>query len=273
MGVKTSESYRLEQALEEVRQNEEFKANIFENTFKDVENSDDKKDVMILIREKLSYVTLWDYQLVYVKWSKLNDKFKKIWQFIIDQKFSSEYTKTLINNLNDLSIYLSIYKLDTIDPDTKAAAFKKVNEVIKDFSLNFKNAKRKISIKKTNPIIPTTPKTTITNTIKTPVTEAIKPVVNEPVIQNPISNEVKNTSTPIVQSTTLKKLQYRVNIDNIYLKADPYWKANVWILQKWDIVQQITQLHEKWFFKVKVINSSSLEEWSEGYIFFKYLIK
>jgi hypothetical protein len=58
MGVKTSESYRLEQALEEVRQNEEFKANIFENTFKDVENSDDKKDVMILIREKLSYVTL-----------------------------------------------------------------------------------------------------------------------------------------------------------------------------------------------------------------------
>ena len=38
------------------------------------------------------------------------------------------------------------------------------------------------------------------------------------IYQNPISNEVKNTSTPIVQSTTLKKLQYRVNIDNIYCK-------------------------------------------------------
>jgi len=273
MWVKTSESFRLEQALEEVRKNEEFKADIFENTFKDVENSDDKKDVMVLIREKLSYVSLWEHELVYVKWSKLNEKFKKIWQFIIDQKFSSEYTKELISNLNDLIIYLSIYKLDTIDPDTKASVLKKINEVIKDFSTNFKNAKRKISIKKTNPIIPTIPKPTITNTIKTPVTETIKPVVNEPVIQNPINNEVKNTSTPIIQSTTLKKLQYKVNIDNIYLKADPYWKANVWILEKWDIVQQVTQLHEKWFFKVKVIQSSSLKEWSEGYIFLKYLTK
>ena len=228
---------------------------------------------MVLIREKLSYVSLWEHELVYVKWSKLNEKFKKIWQFIIDQKFSSEYTKELISNLNDLIIYLSIYKLDTIDPDTKASVLKKINEVIKDFSTNFKNAKRKISIKKTNPIIPTIPKPTITNTIKTPVTETIKPVVNEPVIQKPISNEVKNTSTPIIQSTTLKKLQYKVNIDNIYLKADPYWKANVWILEKWDIVQQVTQLHEKWFFKVKVIQSSSLKEWSEGYIFLKYLTK
>lgn len=273
MSVKTSESYRLEQALEEVRKNEEFKANIFENTFKNVENSDDKKDVMILIREKLSYINLWDYQLINIKWSKLNDKIKKIWQFIIDQKFSSEYTKKLINNLNDLSIYLSINELDSIDPDTKTAVLKKINEVIKDFSLNFRNAKRKISIKKTTPIIPTTPKPNIINTIKTPVTEAIKPVINETVIQNPISNELKNISTPVNQNITLKKLQYRVNIDKIYLKADPYWKKDVWILQKWDIVQQITQLHEKWFFKVKVINSSSLEEWIEGYIFLKYLTK
>ena len=47
MWVKTSESFRLEQALEEVRKNEEFKADIFENTFKDVEKA--KKE-----REKIS---------------------------------------------------------------------------------------------------------------------------------------------------------------------------------------------------------------------------
>ncbi|MDD2907278.1 MAG: DUF1800 family protein [Candidatus Gracilibacteria bacterium] len=265
MGVEQSETYRLEQAVEQMREKEEYKAQIYDTTFKNSENLSDKKSVLNLLLEKISYVEIGNYKLANIEGSPINTKLSKIGQFIIDQNFSKEYTQKLINNLNDLLVYISISKMGNIDSDTKANALKKLNEVIRDFSINFKNARKKIKIKKV-----------VNNDIE-PTGKNIIQIKNTQTKVNEQKEIIKTNNTIQKQTTTnefkLKTLQFKVNVDNLYLKADPYWKENVGILEKGDIVEQITQLHEKGFFMIKVIKSKNLKEGTTGYIFSKYLSK
>jgi len=89
---------------------------------------------------------------------------------------------------------------------------KKINETVRDFSTNFKNSRKKI-------------KKVVNNDDKTPNNNTVENT------NTTSTNTVKNTikEAPIVEQneTKLKSLQFRVNIENIYLKADPYWVNNV----------------------------------------------
>lgn len=262
MWVMQSESYRLENALEEVREKEEDKAKIFDQTFLNNDNINDKTNVLILIREKISTYNIWEYKINFIQWSNINNQIKALAEYIINQNFEKEYTKKLIDNINELAIYIWIYKLD-IDKETKDIVLKKLNEIIKHVSINFRDAKRNKNISK---------KPKINNNINNTTQEKEKVTVQKE--QETINKKVESRVEEKTNNNILNnELVYKVNIANIHLKWDPYWKTNVWILQQWDIVEQITQLHEKWFFKIKVIKSNNVKEWTEGYIFLKYLTK
>jgi len=113
---------------------------------------------------------------------------------IINQKISNEYKTKLITNLNDIIVYSSVYKLDKVDAATKNSALKKLNETTRDFGINFRNSKKKI--------------TTINNNTE-PTNNNV--IVKETTIQK---QEVKDLN----DNTKLKKLQYRIKTANIYLK-------------------------------------------------------
>ncbi len=138
-----TETYRLEQALEQLREKEEFKADIFDETFYNYNNTLDKKEVLILLREKLSYSDLDWHKLVYIKWSKYNSKFKKIWNYILEQDISQKYKNILIENLNSLIVNIAIYKLEWIDIETKEITKTEIQKIAKDFNSNFKKSKKK----------------------------------------------------------------------------------------------------------------------------------
>lgn len=248
MWVEKSESYRLEQQIEKTRLEEEIKANNYDIN-NNLNNSNNENQLIWLIKDKISYINVGNYQIIQIKDSKLNENFKKVWNLIINQKISNEYKTKLITNLNDIIVYSSVYKLDKVDAATKNSALKKLNETTRDFGINFRNSKKKI--------------TTINNNTE-PTNNNV--IVKETTIQK---QEVKDLN----DNTKLKKLQYRIKTENIYLKWDPYWKTDVWLLKSGDIVEQITQLHEKWFFKIKVISSNTTKIWTEGYIFIKHLSK
>lgn len=273
-----TETYRLEEAIEQLREKEEFKADIFDETFYNYNNTLDKKEVLILLREKLSYSDLNWHKLVYIKWSKYNSRFKKVWNYILSQDISQKNKNLLIDNLNTLIVNIAIYKLKWIDEKTKDITRSEIQKIAKEFNSNFKKAKkRKITIKKTYP-----KKEKIVNKELT----AEKDTVKNPVIENKVESKEDERvikKEPNTNTEDIKKDEqaidfnnqfiYKVSIDKIYLKADPYWKNNLGVLEKWDIVEQITLPHSKGFFKIKIIDSKNIKKWTEWYIFVKYLTK
>ncbi|MDD3144606.1 MAG: DUF1800 family protein [Candidatus Gracilibacteria bacterium] len=256
MGLGETDVYRLEQNIEKERELTEQKDMLYNNIIKSSPEIQNKDSIISTLLDKISYIQLGNFKLTNIKGSGINESVKKIGEFIISQNFSIASTQLLIDNLNDLVVYVSMYKVGNLDADTKALVLKKINETVRDFSTNFKNSRKKI-------------KKVVNNDNKTPNNNIVVNTNNT----NTIKNTTKETAVVVQSETKLKSLQFRVNIENIYLKADPYWVNNVGILEKGDIVEQITQIHEKGFFMIKVIKAKNLKEGTTGYIFSKYLSK
>ena len=142
----TTETYRLEQAVEQLREKEEYKAEVYDQTFEEIDNITDKKNVLVLLREKLSYVFLNDYKLVHIKEATYNKAFEKIWIFILSQWFSWEYETKLIDSLNDLILNIAMYKLDSLDDATKKIIKNNILEIVKVFQEVYTEAKKEKTI-------------------------------------------------------------------------------------------------------------------------------
>ncbi len=109
-----------------------------------------KKEVLILLREKLSFVKVWNYDLIHIKKSKLNTIFVKIAKLIIKKNFINKTEIQLFNNLNKVIIYSAINELENIDKITKdknkVLLKKSIQNLVKPFKKH--NTKKKIVLKK-----------------------------------------------------------------------------------------------------------------------------
>lgn len=84
------------------------------------EKYDSEKSVLILLREKMSSVLIWEYKLIHIKNSTLNKNFEKIWNIILKRNYSKEKTSKLFEILNNIIIYSAINKLENIEIEIKA---------------------------------------------------------------------------------------------------------------------------------------------------------
>jgi uncharacterized protein (DUF1501 family) len=115
----------IELAYIELKIKEEEKAKIYEDLFEieienevidsDLFNKISQKDILILLREKLSSIYIEWYKLVHIKNSNLNKKFEKIWNLIINKNFSENKTEELFKYLNEVIVYSAIKDLDNLD--------------------------------------------------------------------------------------------------------------------------------------------------------------
>lgn len=278
-----TETYRLEQAVEQLREKEEYKAEVFDETFVDNDNITDKKNVLVLLREKLSYIFLNEHKLVHIKEANYNKSFEKIGIFVLSQWFSDEYEAKLIEKLNDLILNIAMYKLDSLDEATKLIIKENILETIKVFKEIYTEAYRNKKIVTItsddeeideNEII--TEKTNNTE-IQEEQNSQTEEKTNTWVIKNVDNNQTEDNKndTQTVNEDWIYEIYnpylFVVNYDNVPVLWDVYWNSVIWYLQEWDIIEQTTQLHSSGFFKVKIRKSDSFETWTEGYVFIKYL--
>ncbi len=233
------------------------KENLDKDLSKDIEeeliNEEKNNSETIKIWDKyFEYEDKWDYILLKLDNEKYYNIYLKIIDFIIKKKFDNNTTNSLIEKLNNLMWNIIIYKTKNIDLETKnkskiaiienADAFNKIyKKAVLDKKIRNIYYKKEIKTEESNNVVET------------------KENINDMVDNNDKIN--------------LSYYQYYVESDSVLLMKDAYWKESIWFLEKWDIVEQTTQLHEKWFFQIKVIKSKNLENWTIWYIFKKHLTK
>jgi len=233
------------------------KQNLDKDLSKDIEeeliNEEKNNSETIKIWDKyFEYEDKWDYILLKLDNEKYYKIYLKIIDFIIKKKFDNNTTNSLIEKLNNLMWNIIIYKTKNIDLETKNKSKIAIIENADAFNKIYKKA---VLDKKIRNIY---------------YKKEIKTEENDNLL------ETKEDKKDIVDSndkTTLSYYQYYVESDSVLLMKDAYWKESIWFLEKWDIVEQTTQLHEKWFFQIKVIKSKNLENWTIWYIFKKHLTK
>ena len=134
---------------------EEIEAQKIEDKLNEYES---RKSILILLREKLSFITIWDYELIHIKASKQNKIFQAIAKVVIRKHFSTEKTNYLMKALNNIVMYSAINNLESIDKYTK-----KTNKILlkNEIKKLVKKYKEKSIIKKVE-----TKKETISEKIK-----------------------------------------------------------------------------------------------------------
>ena len=133
--AKIYESLFTDEVIEEINKKDN---STLENQFKNIES---KKEILILLREKLSIKMIWAYELVYIKNSKLNDVFEKIAKLIIKKDFDKETEKLSFENLNKVIIYYAINELENIDSQTKEKNKSLLKQSIKELIKPFQKKK------------------------------------------------------------------------------------------------------------------------------------
>ena len=261
-----------------------------------------KQDALIQdkLRGKLLTKKIWNYRLYYIKDSLLLPKFEKLFKFVLASGFTKDKEKILIDELNKVVIYLAFYKEKWISETLKNNYKTSLVDSLKNFANNYKKFKNnsrkkvynkvynKVDNKDTKKVISKNTKFLDNNTnVNWMTLEERKEYIRNKIKKlkewkkiNSVEKKVKPESRIVekIQEIKDKKLLnnpylYKIWTHAIKLKADPYWKKDIALLVKWDIVEQTTSLHEKWFFKVKVIKSKNWYEWVEWYIFKKHLTK
>ena len=203
---------------------------------------------------KIKYI--WNYQIFYLtekKYNKYNKVFEEIAKIIINKNYKWIDTKArLIDILNSIITYFAIYKeTPSLRKKLRSTIIEKIIQLDKLYKENLIRKNKTISYKKIT-----------------------KPEVKNNTTKIQKSHTRNKTTINKTKNNTSKYKLYSVAVHSIWLKADPYWRRNVWILKYGDVVQQLTPLYRKGFFKVKVIKSYDVRMvWEEGYIFRKYLRK
>lgn len=214
---------------------------------------------------------IWLYKLLYLdnkKYIRYNKAFEKLTNFILSKKYKDVWFKArFMDDLDAFIIYFAVYKENPkLRKQLKNILILKAKELDKMYKRNVlpssKNIKKVSNIKKIHIIKKENNEVKITKK------------KNKNIIKEKINHKkIKSIKKEQTEFNILKDI-YLVAIHSIKLKADPYWKRTNAYLYNWDIVQQLTQLHPKWFFKVRVIKSKYKKyEWKEWYIFRKYLRK
>lgn len=199
-----------------------------------------KKEIYDEVKSNISYINYWGFQILEVKGSKYNELFNNISKKISDKKnIWFEDKKILINKLNNINILFNVFK----------------NRYLSDIDKNY--YKKKLLYKLNNFI--------------SFYKEIIK---NKKVVSTFVLNDKESSSNPTFKNGKNKVYNsylFDVNVWNVQLKEDLYWKKTNALLKYWDIVEQISLINKYWFFKVRVIESIDWYEWIEWYIYKKHL--
>lgn len=247
--VEKSETYRLEDKSEEQR-----KETFIKTEWEKLEIQSNKNDDLEIFKDSISYVKVWKYKVVNIKWSKYNNSFIKVSKNILKKNFSTSNNDILISKLNNILLYYSAFKLKNIDDKTRALYKKKLIENANEFTSTYKKAKLLVELKKsnsTNNILEDNKKSTIDSG----------------------KNNTDSKKVEVWNKYLSQAYMFSVKSPKVYLKWDAYWKTDAWILLKWDIVEQVTAIHPKWFFKIKVIKAQNIKAWTFWYIFKRHLTK
>lgn len=86
---------------------------------KELNNIEAQKEILILLREKLSFVNIWEYKLIHIKNSNLNSKFEAIAKVIVKKDFNILKTDKLFEILNQVIMYSAINEINNIDEKVK----------------------------------------------------------------------------------------------------------------------------------------------------------
>ncbi len=261
-----------ERAIQELKEKEENKAEIYEEVFAwtEIKDKELEKDVLVLLREKLSTQNVGKYKIVYIKKSKYNKNFKLLTEKIIQLKFSKKNELKLIKAINNFIVAFAIYRYIDLDEKQKGQVrvilLKKLDtlkKVLKQSIRDKKFAQEKIII--TNPELP-------------------KKEVIQPITDTKTKEELLKEHQEKLQKEALdKKVEkneieweniYTVAVHSVQVKYDISWKyTNAW-LYKWDKVKVIEWFNRYWLGKVEVISAKHDKFiWKQWYIFKKYLKK
>lgn len=257
----------LEFSLDELSYYDNSKYLLYLEIFNDDREVDDlydtKKIIITKLREWYIYKDIDSYNLVHVKnFTKYNSIFEKITKFILSKQYVNSVSKdVLVNNLNDIIVLFSIYKEEWINNSIKVNIKNLLLNRLNKLSNDYKSFKIKKTVGSKKVIYSYIEETTNNNLSKDTSLD-----INDEAIYN---TEQNDNSKYITNSEYV----YKLWVKSVILKADAYWKNNIWTLYYWDLVEQITNIHPKWFFKVRVIKSKEWLDWKEGYIFAKYLEK
>ena len=140
--AKIYDSLFTEELIVKIKKTEQ--TNKLKNELIDIKS---KKEVLILLRQKLSIVTIGDFKLVHIKNSKLNSTFEKIAKIIINKWFKNKKLNKLLNLLNKVVIYSAIKNLENIDKTTLDENNLILKNTIKEFVKLYKS-NNKLVIKK-----------------------------------------------------------------------------------------------------------------------------
>jgi len=242
----------------------------FHHTLKDLVNLKLFNEIAEKVLSKLIKTKyIWNYKLLYIdssKYEKYNKAFEKLANYLISRNYKRSSVKTpLIDKLDSFIIYFAVYKEEPkLRQSLKPIIIKKIKELVDLYNENLV-------------------KTTRIKLIKKQISYKSKKQSNTNIVKqnNKVNLQETKTKAPNIKKASVKPENtiqdndlYSIAVHSIWLKADPYWRKNVWILYQGDIIKQLTLLHKKWFFKVEVIKSKNFKlVWEQGYIFRKYLRK
>jgi hypothetical protein len=185
-----------ERAILDLKINEENKAEIYEEVFDSakIQDKELEKDVLILLREKLSTQTVGKYKIIYIKKSPYNSNFKTLVEKIISMNFSEKNEAKVIKSINNFILAFAVYKYVDLDKEQKSKVklivIKKLHslkKVLKQSIRDKKFSKEKIIITET--------KTKEDQTQDSISNEKVEPVNKNPVIEASPSKEKEDTIT------------------------------------------------------------------------------
>ena len=213
---------------------------------------------------------IWIYKILYInspKYEKYNRVFAKLANIILKKDYKTVWFKArFFNELNSFIVYLTIYKENPkFRKWLKPLLILKVKKLVSMYKNNvILNKKWSISQKKKI--------THWTNKVNMNKRSNDKNLIQKEKT-NGVNKHISQKEIVKKQSWYDNPYLYEIATYSIKLKADPYWRNTNAYLYKGDMVEQLTKIHPKWFFKVKVIKSRDWYEWIVWYIFRKYLRK
>lgn len=142
------ENDEINYAIEELQNFESEKFNIYTQLFKNwTYSTADQEAVLMLLRQGISTINIWDYELYYIKWNKKNWAFKKIAQLFLRQNYSKQYKNNIIKSINNLILSYAVMNLENISNKTKKKAKWELSLAITSLKFNYKIANSSIVAK------------------------------------------------------------------------------------------------------------------------------
>jgi hypothetical protein len=144
--LKNNLSYNIENdlinnAIDELEQFDSKKSKIFYEIFDSV-NAQDKEQqkVLKILRQDITTMKVWDYDIYYIQWYNKNWLFKKLVEQLIRKNYKDQYEQNLIESVNNLILTLWLRDNSEISESTKSKIKNVLSNKVQSLKFHYKRA-------------------------------------------------------------------------------------------------------------------------------------